>query len=156
MYDFLLTTKKFVEEYALKDQALSLSDIKKIESKYYSIINAGLAYHEQLEALPKSKRGKQKQRPGKNFLNRLGKYRSAALAFVYDSEIPFTNNLAERDIRITKIKQKVSGCFRTFHGGEIFFRILSYISTSQKQGWNILDALSDAIRGTPRLLPVNQ
>ena len=63
--------------------------------------------------------------------------------------MPFTNNGAERDIRMEKTRQKVSGCFRTLHGARVFARIRSYISTCRKQGQNILDALEKAIMGGP-------
>ena len=78
------------------------------------------------------------------------------LAFTYDLEVPFSNNLAEQDLRMEKVKQKISGCFRTFEGGVISYRIRSYISTLKKQGWRIIDALADAVRGSPRLLPLYQ
>ncbi len=70
--------------------------------------------------------------------------------------MPFTNNQGERDIRMVKLKQKIAGCFRALNGGRIFCRIRSYISTARKQGWNIWDALTDAMKGSPRLLPNNQ
>jgi transposase len=55
---------------------------------------------------------------------------------------------------MVKLKQKIAGCFRTFAGGCLFCRIRSYISTARKQGWNILDALADAVKGSPRLLGI--
>ena len=79
------------------------------------------------------------------FKNRL----DDVLLFLYRDEVPFDNNLAERDIRMIKLKQKISGCFRTIKGAEIFCRIRSYISTSRKQGQNIWNALSQAMNGNP-------
>jgi transposase len=106
-----------------------------------------------LPPLPKGKKGKQKQRPGKNLLDRLSDKYECVLLFISDFSAPFTNNLGERDIRMNKVKQKISGCFRTIEGGNIFCRIRSYISTARKQGWRIWDSLIEAIKGKPRLLP---
>ena len=85
-------------------------------------------------------------------MKRLLRQEEAVLAFVHDPDVPFTNNQAEQDIRMMKVKQKVSGCFRTREGGAIFCRIRSYISTARKQEWEIWDALANAIRGKPYLL----
>lgn len=124
----------------------------KLEASYHQIIQAGLTYHAGLQALPKAKRGKNKQRPGKNLLDRLLARKESVLRFMHDFRVSFTNNQAEQDIRMMKVKQKISGCFRTLLGGAYFCRIRSYISTARKQGWNILEALTNAIRGAPNLL----
>ena len=127
-----------------------------IEEAYQEILTEGLRYHALLPPLPTSKRGKQKQRDGKNLLDRLNEKRDCVLRFIHDFSVPFTNNQGERDIRMVKLKQKIGGCFRVPRGGEIFCRIRSYISTARKQKWNIWSALADAIRGTPCLLTVDQ
>ena len=71
------------------------------------------------------------------------------LLFLYRDEVPFDNNLAERDIRMMKLKQKISGCFRSKKGIESFCRIRSYISTIKKQNGNVWQALTAAMRGNP-------
>ena len=153
MKKFLLKSKKIVDDnategYLPEDQILSL------RQEYASIVLKGLNYHSNLPPLAKSKKGRQKQRPGKNLLNRLSDKIDCVLLFINDFSVPFTNNLAEQDVRMNKVKQKVSGCFRTSEGGKIFCRIRSYISTARKQGWRIWDALVDAVKGVPRLLPI--
>jgi len=126
-----------------------------IEQSYQQILTEGFDYPSSLVPLPQGKRGKHKQRAGKNLLDRLDEKRDCVLRFLYDFLVPFTNHQGEQDIRMAKLKQKISGCFRVFKGGVIFCRIHSSISTARKQGWNIWDALADAIRGSPRLLPID-
>jgi len=155
MFDFLIETKQAVDKHALQG-ALSPEILLQIEQNYQQILTDGLAYHASLPPLPKRKRGKQKQRDGKNLLDRLDEKRDCVLRFAWDFSVPFTNNQGERDIRMVKLKQKIAGSFRAFRGGHTFCRIRSYISTARKQGWNIWDTLSDAIRGSPRLLTNEQ
>ena len=82
----------------------------------------------------KKKRGRLKRTKARNLLERLIKYEVETLRFMVEPDVPFTNNLSERDIRMTKVQQKISGCFRSFDGATYFARIRSFISTSRKQG----------------------
>jgi transposase len=151
MRSLLLKGKKLVEDHA--DKNCLPEEIKaEVEKEYAAIVLKGLIYHLNLSPLPINGRGKRKQRAGKNLLDRFADKRDCVLRFIHDFTVPFTNNLGEQDIRMMKVKQKISGCFRTVEGGTIFCRIRSYISTARKQGWQIWDALADAIRGIPRLL----
>jgi transposase len=94
-------------------------------------------------------RGRPKKTKAQNLLARLGEHEASVLAFFHDNEVPFTNNLAERDIRMIKLRLKISGCFRTLQGAQQFARIRSYLSTARKQGGNILQAIAQAMGGHP-------
>jgi transposase len=158
MRDLLVQANLEVEKHA-EHGKLPPEIVMQIEQNYSQILEEGFAYHSSLPPLPLpegKKRGRQKQREGKNLLDRLKDKRDCVLRFMHDFSVPFTNNQGEQDIRMVKLKQKISGSFRIFHGGEIFCRVRSYISTARKQGWSIWDSLADAIRGSPRLLDTNQ
>ncbi|TSA37309.1 MAG: hypothetical protein D4R64_05865 [Porphyromonadaceae bacterium] len=76
-------------------------------------------------------------------------HRSEVLRFVTNPLVPFDNNQSVRDVRMVKLKQKISASFRTHHGGEVFCRIRSYISTLRKHGYPILESIHQAIKGLP-------
>ena len=95
------------------------------------------------------KRGRAKKSKSANLHERLETHRNAVLRFLRDPVVPFTNNQAERDIRMVKLRQKTSGCARTFTGAQIFARIRSYISTSLKQGKDLFQNIVDAVLANP-------
>jgi transposase len=117
--------------------------LRTLIKRYNAIIRRGLAFHRDLPPLVRAigARGRAPHRPGHNLLVRLHKFKGDVLRFLYDFAVPFTNNEAERDLRMMKVKMKISGGFRTMAGARTFARIRSVISTARKQGWNILQTL---------------
>ena len=123
--------------------------LTKFKNLYNRVIAQGLFYHDNLGPLNKPKRGRVKRRPGHNLLLRLQKRANDVLRFLDDPQIPFTNNQSEQALRMIKVKQKISGGFRTFDGAHRFLTIRSYTATAQKQGFNVLDALKSVVLGMP-------
>ena len=128
---------------------LSQPQIQKFIKNYEKIIQSANNYYPPPDKSIKNSRGRPKQAKGKNLLNRLSKYQAGTLRFLNDFHVPFTNNLAERDLRMIKVKEKISGSFASFKGGEIFCRIRSYISTLKKNNIAVLKGLRDTLAGKP-------
>ena len=119
------------------------------ETRYDEVLGQSLAANPPPEAVLPKKRGRKKQSDAVNLLARLDQYRAETLAFMHDFRVPFDNNLAEQALRMMKVKQKVSGSFRTFAGAQVFCAIRSFLSTARKQGLNMMRSISDAFAGNP-------
>ena len=147
MIDCLLEIKKSVDKAGERGELISTSLMRSYEKKYMNIVRQGLRKNPILRERMVKKRG----RPGKtkiqNLLVRLRDYRNEVLAFMYDLDVPFDNNLAERDLRMIKVQQKISGLFRTQVGAEQFCKIRSYISTARKQGLNVIESIYQIMIG---------
>ena len=117
---------------------------------YEQILHRGLDFHEsQPPLIPKSNRGRVQRRVGHNLLLRLKNYAPDVLRFLFEPHVPFTNNQAERDLRMIKCKQKIAGCFRSCDKALDFAKIRSFLSTARKQNLNLLEVLTQALSGQP-------
>lgn len=132
---------------------LSASNLQEWHTRYANLLVLGLAANPPPPGgWPRNKRGRPKQSKAKNLIDRLQSRWREVLAFAYDFKVPFDNNQAERDLRMIKVQQKVSGGFRSEAGATWFCRIRSYISTLRKQGQSAYYALKQAFMAQP-LLP---
>lgn len=145
MRRWLLHSLRYKKQH--QGEPIAADRLQRLKISYTAIVQEGLAWHKSFEPLQKKgKRGRAPKRAGHNLLLRLQNYSDDVLRFLTDTEVPFTNNQAERDIRMMKCKQKISGGFRTTRGAEQFARIRGLISTARKQGWNILESIQKAFR----------
>jgi len=151
MAGLLLDIKAEVASVQPEHTMLLPERLTAFEQQYDQLIEQGLEANPPSANPPPKKRGRKKQAPPKNLLDRLRDYKREVLAFMYDFRVPFDNNLAERDVRMVKVKQKVSGTFRTHTGAETFCAIRSYISTVRKHRINVIDAIYDAFISNPFL-----
>jgi transposase len=154
MQELLREIKKETE--ASKEEGLPSLPPEKAKffsNKYDQIVAEGY-----LEDLPvpivqteKKKPGRVAQSKGRNLLDRLRDFKEAVLGFMNSFFVPFDNNQAERDVRMLKVQQKISGTFRSERGPIDYCRIMSYISTIRKNSINAIEAMKSVFLGTPIL-----
>jgi len=151
MITCLMDIKNAVDKAKQTAKYLDENQIDEFEKYYQQVIDEGYEQNllPPLPANAKKKRGVRKKTKPRNLLERLDKYRAEALAFMYDFNVPFDNNPAERDIRMMKVQQKISGTFRSKDGANTFCRIRSYISTARKNAVGAFDALTLLFEGKP-------
>lgn len=129
-------------------QSVDEQQQQQLTAKYDLLVQAGYLQHPIAEKQP-GKRGTVKKSKTQNLLVRFKNHREDIIRFIKDFRVPFGNNLAEQAVRMMKVKQKISGCFRSKEGATGFATIRSYIDTMRKNGFSIMDAIGQAIAGKP-------
>ncbi len=124
---------------------------EELEARYDQWITQGLRKHPAVEKT-RVRRGPARQSTEHNLLMRLRDKKDEVLGFLSETGLPFDNNQAERDLRMMKVQQKVSGCFRSETGAKVFCVIRSYLATARKQGLNVIDTIRNAVSGNPQCL----
>jgi transposase len=152
MGDFLLSAEQAVHSaLAAGQDRLPAEQLTALEAQYDGLIEQGLAAIPLPDPPPVPRRGQLKKSKARNLVERLQLRKDAALRFLHDFRVPFSNNQAERDIRMVKVQQKISGTFRSEDAAADFCRIRGYISTVKKHGLPVLDCLRRALEGRPFL-----
>ena len=140
MRQWLLRTNELCEASRQQGQPLTQGSVQALTLCYQDIVRQAQSQHPAQPRVPGT-RGRTKQSDAFNLLARLDKYQKAVLMFIHDPTVPFTNNLAEQAIRMPKVKQKISGCFRSQEGAHSFAVIRSCLDTLRKQGHQMMEVL---------------
>ena len=151
-YPWARNMKRLLKETCAKvsardDKQLTEQEYRNLRKRYRNILTRGGKELPPIPARAKGKRGRIAKSDAHNLWERLKKHEPAVLLFAKESSIPFTNNRAERDLRMSKVKQKVSGCFRTEQYAQAYCRISSYLQTMRNRGYNPLVAIQIALSG---------
>ena len=149
MKDLLVRMNRSVIDQ--KDRAGPMASVQSAAwtAKYEELLREGFAKNPFSAPQGPRRRGRPAHTKAQNLLARLELHQDSVLAFLRDSGVPFTNNQAERDLRMMKIQQKVSGAFRTFSGAVVFARVRSYLSTARKNNRDVFQDIVAALAGNP-------
>jgi transposase len=137
------TNKQTVEAGGI----LPENEQRMVRKKYRKILGDAEKENPILVRHGERKRGRVAQTKTRNLVDRMRDYEGDILRFITDADVPFTNNQAERDIRMVKVQQKISGCFRSWDGAKYFCRIRGYLSTCEKNNISPTDALKILFSG---------
>lgn len=149
MKRLLLATCKVVSKR--KRKTLTKNEYANLQKRYRNIITRGEKELPEIPAKPNGQRGKIAKSDAHNLWERLKEHEKAVLLFAKDPYVPFTNNRAERDLRMAKVKQKVSGCFRKEVYAQAYCRISSYLQSMANKGYNPLVAIQMVLNGEEML-----
>ena len=153
MSNLLAESKKYADKMRELGKKIEGKEIEALKEKYRRIVMKGIEENPPPKRLKcqKGKRGRPRQSKAKNLLDRFIKYEEEILRFATDLRVPFDNNQAERDLRMIRVQQKISGSFRTPQGADAFCRNRGYISTIMKNMMSIIDSLYAALKGAPTI-----
>ena len=151
-YAWARNMKRLLQETCKKvsmrtEKRLSDQELANLQKRYRNILTRGEKELPVIPPRPSGKRGKLAKSDAHNLWERLKKYEAAVLLFAKDPHVSFTNNRAERDLRMAKVKQKVSGCFRSSEYAHAYCRISSYLQSMANKGYNPLVAIQIALAG---------
>jgi transposase len=148
--ELLLDIKAAVEQARAEGRSsLHPLEVADWKARYRALLAEGYQANPPDPPPEAGKKGRRKQSAARNLLDRLATHQEAVLLFLDNFAVPFDNSLAERDLRMVKVQQKISGCFRSPAGAQAFCRIRGYLSTLRKQGIAVLTALEQALVGHP-------
>ena len=154
MNALLTEMKQYTDECKEQIQELDFEQIKSLEEKFNAIIMKGIEENPPSQNPEnQGKRGVKPKTKARNLLDRFIEHKEKILRFLTNLRVPFENNQAERDIRMMKLQQKISGTFRTTQGAVAFCRIRAYIYTIRKNGLPVIDGILEVLKGMPLIIP---
>lgn len=155
MMRLLLHMKAVIERFICEGKA-EMTDYRLYEFCFkYDAIVENARNQNPIKDKPFGKRGRQSKGKVRALVERFAFYKAEVCLFIKNFSVPFENNQAERDVRMFKVKQKVSGCFRTKEGADSFATIMSYVGTANKHSINAFTAIKDALAGRSEILIFN-